>query len=380
MFNTTEDLKAINEQVKAKRKEIRLLTYPVGLGEIINLYAEDNAIDLKAKYHRFFRWTKADKCSFIESLLLGLPCPPIFVYIKEDTTWEVLDGVQRLSTIFEFVGKYKSLDNNNFKLEGLEELTSLNGKGWDELPTEVKLAFRHTRLEIVRLEPGTSPQIRLELFKRINTTGIPISRQEIRNCLLMDASEQFLDFLATECNSDAFCNLIGQSEKKLNERVDLDYLIRTFYYVDHVVTGMSEKERTNYSEGRQLDEFAVEQAKLYEQRQENAFSTYLASFKKVVALLDDLEPKVSVLKVPRKSISRAMIEQFFIALIIYDYQNPNAILTLSTETKNKLQQTIAKKLLETQDDNNMVSKTRPFNNIQEGLTFYKHFFETLTAG
>ncbi len=65
-----------------------------------NLYT-DNELDLHPEFQRFFRWKPSQKSRFIESLLIGIPIPSIFVYQREDGVWDVIDGVQRLSTIFD---------------------------------------------------------------------------------------------------------------------------------------------------------------------------------------------------------------------------------------------------------------------------------------
>ena len=88
-------------QIDAKRREIQTEGYPMSVGELTNLYRDDE-LDIHPEFQRFFRWTQKQKSRFIESLLLGIPIPSIFVYQRQDGVWDVIDGVQRLSTIFEF--------------------------------------------------------------------------------------------------------------------------------------------------------------------------------------------------------------------------------------------------------------------------------------
>src|SRR5260370_31484095 len=96
---------SLQDQIDKKRKEIRSDAYPMSIGEWISLYESDPPeIDIHPEFQRFYRWTEEQKTRFIESILLGIPIPTIFVSQREDGVWDVIDGLQRLSTIYEFVG------------------------------------------------------------------------------------------------------------------------------------------------------------------------------------------------------------------------------------------------------------------------------------
>jgi hypothetical protein len=93
----------LSSDVESKAKEIHTDAYPMSIGELISLY-RDKEIDIHPEFQRFFRWSSLQKSRFIESILLGIPIPSVFVAQREDGVWDVVDGVQRLSTIFEFTG------------------------------------------------------------------------------------------------------------------------------------------------------------------------------------------------------------------------------------------------------------------------------------
>lgn len=97
---------SLQEEIDKTRKEIRTDSYSMSIGEWISLY-ENNEIDIHPDFQRFFRWSEHQKSTFIESILLGIPVPPIFVSQRDDGIWDVIDGLQRLSTIYEFVGILK---------------------------------------------------------------------------------------------------------------------------------------------------------------------------------------------------------------------------------------------------------------------------------
>ena len=94
---------ALSDEIETARTEIVSDGYEMSVGEILNLY-RDNEITINPEYQRLFRWDESSKTRFIESLLLGIPIPPIFVFQEENGVWELIDGLQRLSTIFQFAG------------------------------------------------------------------------------------------------------------------------------------------------------------------------------------------------------------------------------------------------------------------------------------
>ena len=116
-------------------KELRLrVVYPVSIGEWISLY-ERNELDIHPEFQRFFRWSPKQKSRLIESILLGIPIPPIFVAQRPDGVWDVVDGLQRLSTILQFVGILKQEDGTlvgPLTLESTKYLPSLGGHRWDD--------------------------------------------------------------------------------------------------------------------------------------------------------------------------------------------------------------------------------------------------------
>ena len=124
----------LQEEIDKMRQEIRSDHYSMSIGEWISLY-ENNEIDIHPEFQRIFRWTSSQKTSLIESILLGIPIPPIFVSQRDDGVWDVVDGLQRLSTIYEFVGKLKDEDQkllDPLVLEKTKYLSNLEGKKWED--------------------------------------------------------------------------------------------------------------------------------------------------------------------------------------------------------------------------------------------------------
>lgn len=98
-------LMSLAEEIDARRRAIKTDGYSMSIGEIMNLY-QNKELNINPNFQRMFRWRAEQKTRFIESILLGIPVPSIFVSQREDGVWDVIDGLQRLSTLFEFAGIY----------------------------------------------------------------------------------------------------------------------------------------------------------------------------------------------------------------------------------------------------------------------------------
>lgn len=126
------------EQVNASRQEYVTDGYSMSIGEIVSMYKEGE-LDINPDYQRRFRWSIQQRSRLIESILIGVPLPSIFVYQNEKGIWEVVDGVQRISTILEFMGELK--DESNLKIEPsklvrTKLLPCLEDMTWATIPKE----------------------------------------------------------------------------------------------------------------------------------------------------------------------------------------------------------------------------------------------------
>lgn len=102
----------VEETIAKKRNSLKTDRLDMSFGELMNMY-EDGDLFITPEYQRVFRWTNFQQTRFIESVLLGIPIPPIFVAEDTNGKWEVVDGLQRISTIFSFFGLLKSLPEKN---------------------------------------------------------------------------------------------------------------------------------------------------------------------------------------------------------------------------------------------------------------------------
>ena len=121
------------EEINENKKKIASDGYPISLGEVVNMYLE-NDLDIHPEFQRIFRWTISQKSKLIESILLGIPLPSFFVSQREDGIWDVVDGLQRLATIFSFMGIYRDESGElgpSLVLEKTHYLPNLSGVTWE---------------------------------------------------------------------------------------------------------------------------------------------------------------------------------------------------------------------------------------------------------
>lgn len=137
---------------------------------------QDRRIDLNPDYQRNYVFTKNKASLIIESIFLNIPIPTIYLSDREDNTQEVIDGLQRLSSIYNFM-------NNQLTLEGLKELPELNGKKWEDLNICEQNAMKRFSLSVVNFYNNCDPHMKFEVFLRYNMGSEKLKEQELRNCL-----------------------------------------------------------------------------------------------------------------------------------------------------------------------------------------------------
>ena len=137
-----------------------------------------NEIDLAPDFQRSGDiWSLRTRSRLIESILLRIPLPVFYMAADADDNWQVVDGLQRLGTMRNFIIDKK------LRLRGLEYLSQFEGHGYDQLPRPMQRRVTETQLSCHVIEPGTPPEVMFNVFKRINTEGKPLVGQEIRHAL-----------------------------------------------------------------------------------------------------------------------------------------------------------------------------------------------------
>jgi hypothetical protein len=190
---------ALLSQLDQQRRKVDFDTYDIIVQQLVAM-VESGAIDVAPAYQRQFRWGHGKRSRLIESVLLGVPVPSLFMAANRDGTWELVDGVQRLSTLIQFAGtaaaRKKTGLTDPLTLRGLEQLSEFDDLSFEALPESIKLQFLHRPIKVVTLSDKSDLVVRFDLFDRLNTGGIALTNQEIRACIYRGEFNAFLERMA----------------------------------------------------------------------------------------------------------------------------------------------------------------------------------------
>lgn len=168
---------------------------------------KETYINLTPPYQRRLRWDRKRKSRLIESLLMNIPIPPVFLFEAELAKYEVMDGQQRLSTIREFFG-------NEFPLNGLEKWSTLNGRRYGQLPSRIQSGLQRRSISAIILLAESDSEIKRFAFERLNTGGVRLNPQEIRNAL---HGGVFNDLLHELSRGELFTSIWNIPPRETNE-------------------------------------------------------------------------------------------------------------------------------------------------------------------
>jgi hypothetical protein len=273
-------------------------------------------IDTAPAYQRRLRWTNKKRSLLIESFLLNIPVPPVFLFERDYNAYEVIDGRQRLETIRAFLG-------NQFALSGLEYWPELNRKRFGELPSVLQKGLLRRSLSAVVLLAETRGvgtddiDVRHVLFDRLNTGGIRLNPQELRNALYPGDLNALLMELA---RSDLFATTWGIPTKTTGEDenppeellknalyaslADAELVLRFFALKDAIVNGRHGSLR------RILDRYMEENANLGAAQAESMKTEFL----RLLTMLTDIYSG-ETFRLPKTSRpSRPLYDALMIAL------------------------------------------------------------------
>lgn len=230
-----------NEIEKAQRL-VRTDAYQMSIGEIVTMYVNREII-IDPEFQRLFRWDIGQKSKLIESLLLGIPLPSIFVFEKADGAWELIDGLQRVSTILEFMGLLRDPNGNLLPpsiLEATKYLPSLHNAVWetsetvadvptnDQKPIDKKqqLAIRRARLGVEILKRPSDDNTKFDLFQRLNAGGSQANAQELRNCIMLMINGAYFRAVKAAAEQPFFQTVITITDEQAEKQRHLEMAVR----------------------------------------------------------------------------------------------------------------------------------------------------------
>lgn len=233
----------LQEQIDQMSRAIKTDSYPMSIGELAALY-KDGDLDINPVYQRMFRWDIEQQSALIESILLQIPIPPIYVYQSEDGKWNLIDGQQRLSTIFKFMGILKKdvqddedINEILYEREPLVKtkfLPALDGKYWEDddpgksLTDAQRRYIKRSKILIIIIDKSSDSFAQYEMFQRLNTGGSHLSPQEIRNCILVVKNEDIYKWFKKLSEYEYFRNSLPISEKDADEQGYIELVVKYF--------------------------------------------------------------------------------------------------------------------------------------------------------
>ncbi|MBK8217877.1 MAG: DUF262 domain-containing protein [Myxococcales bacterium] len=219
------------QSVDGAISRVRTRAVDVSFNELFDMYKSRELI-INPDFQRLFRWSEGKQSQFVESLILELPIPPIYVIEVEDGIYELIDGLQRISAYLHFRGNHPSEKDGKERFLTLTEcdvLPMLNGHTYEGLPQaiQIKLKRHFIRMEVLRRE--SDKHLRYHMFKRLNTGGELLSPQELRNCTIRLLDNTFNDFLKQIVKEPDFETCMAQlTEEKRGQMYMEEYALRFF--------------------------------------------------------------------------------------------------------------------------------------------------------
>ena len=231
---------SLSDEISTARKRVVTDGYEMSWGEVINLY-RDNELVIDPVFQRLFRWEDNRKTRFVESLILGIPIPPIFVSQSEGGVWELVDGLQRVSTVLQLTGDLRgerAEELGELVLNGTKFLPNLDGKRWrpsaqdadDGLGQATQIEIKRARVRVEILKAESDASAKFELFQRLNTGGAGLTEQEVRNSIAVAINRPLYDWLVARSNEPGFIRTTNQTDTALESQTGVELALRFFAF------------------------------------------------------------------------------------------------------------------------------------------------------
>lgn len=229
--NVVELINAVEAQIE----RVHTQSLDISFNELLDMY-KNGELDINPDYQRLFQWSEGARSRFIESLLLEMPVPPIYVIESMDGKYMLIDGLQRLSSYLHFRGELvaEHLDppinqGDKLVLSECDIVKELNNKTFDDLGTamQIRLKRAFVRVEVVR--KASDPKFKYHMFKRLNTGGLLLTDQQLRNCTIRLLDPKFNDFIIKLSKNSNFSDCIESlNQERLLGSYDQELVLRFF--------------------------------------------------------------------------------------------------------------------------------------------------------
>lgn len=230
MENTDKEIELdspLEEEASGNYKGRKIYT-DKGDPDIKTLYGnyKDGFLNLQPDFQRYFVWDMKKASRLIESILLEIPLPTIYTSQEKDGKEYIIDGQQRMTSIFSFMdGKFP--DDREFRLTGLNTLDDLSGKLYTEIGETNQRQLKGYYIHKIMFKQESDPNLKFEIFERLNTGTVPLNHQELRNCVYRGKYNDFIKELANYDKFRKIFELEGPEKRMRDAQLVLRFL--SFY-------------------------------------------------------------------------------------------------------------------------------------------------------
>ena len=278
----------LENEIEQAQRRVRTDAYQMSIGEIVNMY-KDRELIINPDFQRLFRWEIGQKSKLIESILLGIPLPSIFVFETDDAKWELIDGLQRISTILEFMGLLKNPDDGVERppssLVATKYLSSLHNVVWqraetvvgltldqqEELDRSHQISIRRARMGVEILKRPSDNKTKYDLFQRLNAGGTVANAQELRNCIIIMVDRDYFGLVKPLADLPDFREVISATDDQIERQRHMElatrFLVHSYVpydgtldveeYIDDGIVELAERGPQEEARARFADTFRL---------------------------------------------------------------------------------------------------------------------------
>lgn len=185
-------------------------------------------LNVQPEFQRQFVWDKVKSSRLIESALLDIPIPIVYLAEEKDGKENVIDGQQRLTSFFSFIDG-KLPDNTEFKLAGLKVFTELNGRKFNEISEELQDKITTYKLRVIKFKKESDNDLQFEIFARLNTGSVPLNDQELRNCVFRGRFNELLKELSQDKDFKYLLGIAAPDKRMKDRELVLRFASFHFY-------------------------------------------------------------------------------------------------------------------------------------------------------
>jgi hypothetical protein len=257
----------LQTNLQERRQKVDTDFFDLSLRELVRMVEEDE-LQARPEYQRKFRWPEKTQCELIESLLMGLPVPAVFVATNANGSWDIVDGLQRVSTIVKFMGSKSARDklgmDSPLVLKELQQLNKFEGVSFEDLPRQIKFLLEKRYVRVQVLNDLSVHEVRYELFRRLNSGAIALTSQEVRAAVYRGPFNTALENMATYKN---FTSLVKLKTPDRDNGTETELVLKFFAYLDwqEKFKGAVRGFLNDYVESRQNDAQLAESIAFFEQ-------------------------------------------------------------------------------------------------------------------